>query len=428
MLTFNEKLLSQSREAENEAAEQFRQIEERAFLRQKKVLEAFREERVSAECFHSTSGYGYDDMGREVLDRVFARVFEAESAFVRHNILSGTHALTIALFGLLRPGDTMLAVTGTPYDTLQSVIGITGKQGTGTLIDYQIRYEEIPLTQDSKLQSQAILDRLKKGDVKMVYLQKSPGYSTRAPLGNHVVAEAVRLVKEAKSQAYVVVDNCYGEFCEDHEPPFYGADLCIGSLIKNPGGGMAECGGYLAGSKKAVDLCAQRYSAPGIGLEIGATLGNNKSMFKGIFYAPHTVAQALKSAVFAAALFRQMGYKVIPEANGDRFDIVQQILLEEGEKVEAFCKGLQSASPVDSHVVPIPWAMPGYQDPVIMAAGAFTQGASIELSADAPMRPPFAVYLQGGLTYESAKLGILAAAQEIFLTDNKTNQSTEGGK
>ena len=414
MLQFSEELMALSQETEGDLLPIFRAIDERAFLNQKKVLEAFREERVAAECFNPTTGYGYDDMGREVLDRIFARVFESEAAFVRHSILSGTHALTVGLFGLLRPGDTMLAVTGTPYDTLRSVIGIEGEAGSGSLKDFGIRYEEINLTEKSELDEKAILDRLAKGDVKMVHLQKSPGYSTRRPLSNKIVARAVELVKEAGSQAFVVVDNCYAEFCEEHEPCYYGADLCIGSLIKNPGGGMAECGGYLAGTKKAIELCAARWSCPGIGLEIGASLGSTKSMFKGIFYAPHTVAQALKTAVFSAALFEKMGYECIPRTEEARFDIVQQISLRSGDKVEAFCRGLQSASPVDSHVTPIPWAMPGYQDPVIMAAGAFTQGSSIELSADAPMREPFTVYMQGGLTWESAKLGILAAAEEVL--------------
>jgi len=419
MLYFNERLQKMAKETEAELREVFQQIDERAFWNQKKVLEAFREERVSTECFHGTTGYGYDDMGREVLDRIFARVFEAERAFVRHSILSGTHAITVALFGLLRPGDVMLAVSGTPYDTLQSVIGITGEEGNGSLKDFGVRYEEIALTEDSLPDTEAIAKRLKQGDVKMVYLQKSPGYSTRKPLGNDSVAAVVKTVREAGSHAFVVVDNCYGEFCEEHEPCYYGADLCIGSLIKNPGGGMAECGGYLAGTEKAVSLCAQRYSCAGIGLEIGATLGHTKSIYKGIFYAPHTVSQALKTAVFSAALFQKMGYGVIPEAAAPRYDIVQQIRLESGPKVEAFCRGLQSASPVDSHVTPIPWAMPGYQDEVIMAAGAFTQGSSIELSADAPMRDPFTVYMQGGLTYESAKLGILAAAEEVMKEENK---------
>ena len=412
MLNFSEALWALSREAEKDLAPVFQKIEETALIRQKKVLEAFREERVSTECFSPTTGYGYDDMGRDTLDRVFARVMEAESSFVRHSLLSGTHAITVALFGLLRPGDVMLSVTGTPYDTLRRVIGLAGKGG-GSLADYQIRYEEIPLNADSELDENAIRERLKQGPVKMVYLQKSPGYSTRKPLSNGAVKRAAELVKEAGSDAFVVVDNCYGEFCEEHEPCFYGAHLCIGSLIKNPGGGIAETGGYLAGTKKAVELCAQRWSCPGIGLEIGASLGHTKNMFKGLFYAPHTVSQALKTAVFAAALFEKLGYDVIPRAQEARFDIVQQILLKDAKKVESFCEGLQSASPVDSYVRPIPGDMPGYQDPVIMAAGAFTQGSSIELSADAPMRYPFTVYLQGGLTWESGKLGILAAAENV---------------
>lgn len=414
MLQFSDALMALSKETESELFPIFQKIDERAFLNQKKVLEAFREEKVATEYFNPTTGYGYDDMGREALDRIFARVFESEAAFVRHSILSGTHALTVGLFGLLRPGDTMLAVTGTPYDTLRSVIGIEGEEGSGSLKDFGIRYEEIELTKDSELNEEAILNRLAKSDVKMVYLQKSPGYSTRRPLSNQVVKKAAELVKKAGSKAFVVVDNCYAEFCEEHEPCYYGADLCIGSLIKNPGGGMAETGGYLAGTKKAVELCAARWSCPGIGLEIGASLGNTKAMFKGIFYAPHTVAQALKTAVYSAALFEKMGYTCIPRAEEARFDIVQQISLQSGNKVEAFCQGLQSASPVDSHVTPIPWAMPGYQDPVIMAAGAFTQGSSIELSADAPMRAPFTVYMQGGLTWESAKLGILSAAEKVL--------------
>ncbi len=414
MLQFSEALMVLSKETEADLFPIFQKIDERAFINQKKVLEAFREEKVATECFNSTTGYGYDDMGREVLDRIFARVFEAESAFVRHSILSGTHALTVGLFGLLRPGDTMLSITGTPYDTLRSVIGIEGKSGYGSLKDFGIHYEEINLTEESELDEKAILERLAKGDVKMVYLQKSPGYSTRRPLSNRIVEKAVQLVK---NRAFVVVDNCYAEFCEEHEPCYYGADLCIGSLIKNPGGGMAESGGYLAGTKKAIELCAARFSCPGIGLEIGASLGHTKSIFKGIFYAPHTVAQALKTAIYSAALFEKMGYECIPRANEARFDIVQQISLQSPDKVEAFCQGLQSASPVDSHVTPIPWAMPGYQDPVIMAAGAFTQGSSIELSADAPMRAPFTVYMQGGLTWESAKLGILAAAEKVMKTN-----------
>ncbi len=422
MIEITPSALRLAKETEAELREEFEKIDDMAFRNQRKILNAFREEKVSTECFNPTTGYGYDDMGRETLDRIWARVMESEAAFVRHSILSGTHALTVGLFGLLRPGDTMLAITGTPYDTLRSVIGITGEDGSGSLKDFGIRYEEIELKEDSSLDEDAIRRRLEQSDVKMVYLQKSPGYSTRKPLGNHVIKRAVEIVREMKSRAYVVVDNCYAEFCEEHEPPYYGADLCIGSLIKNPGGGMAESGGYLAGTKEAVEKCAQRYSCPGIGLEIGASLGHTKSIYKGLFYAPHTVAQALKTAVFSAGLFEKMGYDVIPSSKDPRYDIVQQISLKDGKKVEGFCKGLQSASPVDSHVTPIPWAMPGYQDEVIMAAGAFTQGSSIELSADAPMRYPFTVYMQGGLTYESGRLGILAAAEEVLAIEKQNSE------
>ena len=414
MLQFSEALMALSKETEADLFPIFREIDERAFLNQKKVLEAFREEKVSTECFNPTTGYGYDDMGREVLDRIFARVFEAEAAFVRHSVLSGTHALTIGLFGLLRPGDTMLAVTGTPYDTLRSVIGIEGEAGMGSLKDFGIHYEEINLTEKSELDEKAILDRLAKGGVKMVYLQKSPGYSTRRPLGNHVVKRAVELVKEAGSDAFVVVDNCYAEFCEEHEPCYYGADLCVGSLIKNAGGGIAQSGGYLAGSKKAIDLCSYRFTCPGTGLECGATLGQNENMYKGLFFAPHVVSQALKTAVFAAALFEKAGFIPLPRYNEKRLDIIQAFDLGSKEAIEKFCQGIQAGSPIDSFVTPEFWDMPGYDDQVIMAAGTFVSGASIELSADAPAREPYVVFMQGGLTYESGKLGVMTALEKVL--------------
>lgn len=415
MIYENEKLLALAEETEKDLSAVFKRIDKNAFDRQRKVLDAFRLEKVSTETFNPTTGYGYDDHGRETVDRVFARVFEAESAFVRHSIASGTHALTIALFGILRPGDVMLCVSGTPYDTLQSVIGLAGG-GSGTLRDFGIQYEQIALSEDSALDETAIEKRLKKGGVKMVYLQKSPGYSTREPLSNAVVSRLVALTKAIDPAVFVVVDNCYCEFCEEHEPCFYGADLAVGSLIKNAGGGIAESGGYLAGTKSAVDLCAQRLTCPGIGTEIGASLGMTKSLCKGIFYAPHTVAQALKSAAFAAGLMEKLGFETIPLSGAARFDIVQQICLKKGDLVEAFCRGLQAMSPVDSYVTPVPAPMPGYACDVIMAAGAFTQGASIELSADAPMRAPYTVYMQGGLTYESAKIGILEAAHQVIKT------------
>ncbi len=413
-LQFGDELLALARETERDLTERFRKIDALAFSRQKGVLEAFRAEKVSAACFAPSSGYGTDDLGRDTLDRVWARVYEAESAFVRHNLVSGTHTLSVGLFGLLRPGDVMLAVSGRPYDTLHGVIGLTGAKGQGSLLDFGVRYEEIDLTPKGLPDLGAIRARLAAGDVKMVYLQKSPGYSTRRPVGNRSVGDLRRLLDEVRSNALLVVDNCYAEFCEEHEPCYYGADLAMGSLIKNAGGGLADCGGYVAGKKDCVDLCAQRLTCPGIGAELGASLGQTKKIFQGLFYAPHTVAQALKTAAFAAGLFEKLGMTVIPGSREERFDIVQQISLADPDLVEAFCRGLQAASPVDSHATPVPAPMPGYADDVIMAAGAFTQGASIELSADAPMRPPYTVYLQGGLTYESAKLGILNAAQEVL--------------
>lgn len=414
MFDFEPRLIDLANEAELSLRDQFARIDALSYDRQKGVLSAFAEEQVSTACFAPSSGYGTDDLGRDTLDRVWARVFEAQSAFVRHNLVSGTHTITVALFGLLRPGDVMLSVSGTPYDTLHGVIGLSGKPGTGSLADFGVQYEEIALKEDGEIDLAAVKTRLLKGDVKMVYLQKSPGYSTRRPLGNEIVRALRALLDETGSRAILTVDNCYAEFCEEHEPPYYGADICMGSLIKNAGGGMAECGGYIAGKEEYVDLCAQRLTCPGIGTELGATLGMTKSIFKGLFYAPHTTAQALKAACFAAALFEKIGMRVIPGAGDPRFDIVQQISLNDPELVEAFCGGLQAASPVDSRATPVPSPMPGYEDQVIMAAGAFTQGASIELSADAPMRAPYTVYLQGGLTYESAKLGILNAAHAVL--------------
>lgn len=414
MFDFTPSLLALAADAENDLSEVFSALDELSFHRQKQVLTAFAEERVSAACFAPSSGYGTDDLGREVLDRVWAKVFDAEAALVRHNLVSGTHTIAVALFGLLRPGDVMLSVSGRPYDTLHGVIGLTEKQGQGSLIDFGVKYEEIDLKENGDIDLEAVRARLLKGDVRMVYLQKSPGYSTRRPIGNRSVAALRALLDAVGSRAVLTVDNCYAEFCEDREPPFYGADVCMGSLIKNAGGGMAECGGYIVGKEELIDLCAQRLTCPGIGGELGATLGMTKAMFKGLFYAPHTTAQALKTAAFAAAIFKRLGMRVIPDPKDARFDIVQQISLNEPRLVEAFCRGLQAASPVDSHAVPVPSPMPGYADEVIMAAGAFTQGSSIELSGDAPMRPPYTVYLQGGLTYESAKLGILNAAQAVL--------------
>ncbi len=408
-MNFSLKLQNAASAAEARVASLFQEIDERSFRHTARILEAFANHKVDAACFDSVSGYGYDDRGRETLDRVFAQVFECEEALVRHNFVSGTHALTVGLFGLLRPNDTLLCVTGAPYDTLDDVIGAKEKT-PGSLCDFGVRYKVVDL-KDGKLDYDAIFSALTP-EVKIVYFQRSRGYADRPTLTEEDFKTIFPLLRE-KTDAFLVVDNCYGEFVTDHEPTFYGADLIIGSLIKNAGGGMCETGGYLAGTHRAVSLCADRLTAPGLGGHVGATLGQNKNMFKGLFYAPHTTAQALKSALFGAALFEELGFDVSPTPEEHRSDIIQSVLLRDPQKVIAFCSGIQSMSPVDGYVTPLPAPMPGYAHDVIMAAGTFTQGASIELSADAPMREPYTVYLQGGLTYESAKLALLAAAEKL---------------
>ena len=402
-------------EAEKKLSDVFAKIDKTAEINTKKVIDAFREERVSDAMFASTSGYGYNDRGRDTLDKIYARVFVCESAFVRHSIASGTHALAIGLFGLLRTGDTLLSITGKPYDTLDEVIGIRGKDGCGSLKDFGIGYEQIDLLQNGLPDKEKIKQKLiELGDkVKVAFIQRSKGYLDRPTLSVEQIKELCDLVHK-NSNAYVFVDNCYGEFVETREPVAVGADIMAGSLIKNPGGGMAESGGYIAGTKEAVELCGYRYTAAGVGLEIGASLGNNKSMYKGLFYAPHTVAQATKTAALGAYVFENLGFKTEPRFNEERFDIIQQINCKTRENMIAFCRGIQYASPVDSFVNCEPWAMPGYSDEVIMAAGTFTQGSSLELSADGPVKPPYIVYMQGGLTYESGKLGIISAAEEVM--------------
>ncbi len=400
--------------SEKELSGAFERIEKTAFKNQMKVMDTFRKYKVSEAHFAGTTGYGYDDFGRDTLDKVYAEVFECESAFVRHNIISGTHCLTIGLFGLLRPGDTLLSATGKPYDTLEEVIGLRGERGKGSLFDFGVKYDEIPYDGGD-----IDLDELKKKlsadkSIKVVFIQRSKGYSLRKTLSAEEIGEAAKLVHSVSPDTFVVVDNCYGEFCDEHEPTYYGADICMGSLIKNPGGGMADCGGYIAGSARAVELCSYRLTSPGVGLEAGASLyGNTRNMFKGLFYAPHTVAQALKTAALCAKVFENMGYDVLPKPEEVRHCIIQTVQLGTKEKLLAFCRGIQSGAPVDSHVTPEPWDMPGYAVPVVMAAGAFVGGASIELSADAPCVEPYCVYMQGGLTYESGKLGVLFAAEEV---------------
>ena len=412
-MQFSPKLLSLAAEAEAALAGHFARIDGVSFANTSRVLDSFRTHRVSDAHFAGTSGYGYDDRGRETLDEIYADLFGAEAAFVRHSIVNGTQALTIGLFGLLRPGDIMLSAAGKPYDTLEEVIGIAGTPGNGSLADYGISYGQIEL-KDGKLDLEAIGKALAENkSIKVVFVQRSKGYLNRPTLSVAEIGELCTFVHE-HSNAFVMVDNCYGEFTETMEPTAVGADLIAGSLIKNPGGGMAESGGYLAGTAKAVELASYRLTTVGVGGEVGATLGQNKSMFKGFFYAPHTVKEALKTAMFAAYIFEKMGFDAEPRYDTPRHDIIQALNFKDPELLKAFCRGIQYGSPVDAYVTPEPWDMPGYTDQVIMAAGTFTSGASIELSADGPMRPPYTAFFQGGLTFESGKLGILSAAREVL--------------
>lgn len=412
---FSEKVLRLASEAEEALKEHFAAIDETSFRNTEKIINTFREFRVSDSMFASTSGYGYDDKGRDTLDEIWAKVMGAEKAFVRQGIVNGTHALTIGLFGLLRPGDMMISVAGKPYDTLDEVIGISGKAGNGSLRDFGIGYDETDL-KDGRLNFDAIEKKLDEygSAVKVIWVQRSKGYLNRRTLTVDEIGELCDFVHKKRPDVYVAVDNCYGEFVEDKEPTAVGADLAMGSLIKNPGGGMAEIGGYVAGTERAVELASYRLTTVGTGAEVGATLGVNKSFYKGLFYAPHTVAQALKTACLASYIFEKLGYGVEPRWNEKRSDIIQQIITGSPEGLLSFCRGIQAGSPIDAFVVPEAWATPGYSDKVVMAAGAFTQGSSIEMSADGPLRPPYTAYFQGGLTYESGRIGILSAAEEML--------------
>lgn len=415
-MLFSERIRTLAEEAEQNLMPLFSEIDRVSYRNTDRILDAFRAHRVSDAMFHSTSGYGYDDRGRDTLDAIWADVMGSEAAIVRHGIISGTHALTIGLFGILRPGDVMYSVAGKPYDTLEEVIGIAGTAGNGSLKDFGVQYEQTDLNDDGTFRLDEIgntLDRLGTR-VKMVFVQRSKGYLNRKTLSVEEIGRLISFVKNKIPDVYVVVDNCYGEFVEEREPTAVGADLIIGSLIKNPGGGMAETGGYLAGTRRAVELASYRMTSVGIGAEAGASMGQNKLMYKGLFYAPHTTAQALKTAHLAAYVFEKLGYTVFPKWDEPRHDIIQTVITGSAEQLCAFCRGIQKGSPVDAFVTPEPWQMPGYGDPVIMAAGAFTQGSSIELSADGPLREPYTVYFQGGLTYESGKIGILAAAQSLL--------------
>lgn len=403
-----------SAQAEEKAKSAFSAIDAITEYNQQKVLSAYIRHQVSETHFVPTTGYGYGDRGRDALDEILADIMGAEDALIRHSIVSGTHAITIALFGILRPGDTLLAVTGAPYDTLEKVIGHT-QPCAGSLAEYGVKYSQVELNEQELPDIPAIEAALKADpSVKMVHIQRSRGYNTRPSLTIDWIERICKAVKAIRRDVVIFVDNCYGEFVEMREPNEVGADLIAGSLIKNPGGGIAENGGYLCGTKECIELCSYRMTTPGLGREVGASLGHNRSLYMGLFQAPHVVGEALKTAVYAASLFSELGYAVSPTVNEQRADIIQTILLENADNLVAFCQGMQTGAPVDAFVVPEPWDMPGYTSPVIMAAGAFTMGASIELSADAPLREPYAAYMQGGLNYHSGKIGVLLAAQSML--------------
>lgn len=390
--------------------EQFDYIDEITEYNQLKIQKAFIECGVSESHFNTSTGYGYGDRGRETLDKVWAKVFGAEDALVRHNFTCGTHTLATALYGVLRPGDKMLCVTGTPYDTIHGVIGISG-EGMGSLKDFGITYDEVPLKNERP--DYDAIESAVDDSVTMVYIQRSRGYELRPSLSVAEIEKISSIAKKKNPSVIVMVDNCYGEFVEKREPTEAGADLIAGSLIKNAGGGIASTGGYIAGRADLVEKCAYRLTTPGLGREVGATLGHNRELFMGLFFAAHTVGEALKSAVFISALFESFGYDVTPKYDEIRHDIVQSLGLENPDSLVAFCQGIQSGSPVDSFVLPEPWDMPGYDSKVVMAAGAFTLGSSIELSADAPIREPYYAWIQGGLNFHSAKICALLAAQQM---------------
>ena len=410
----SDKTLKLVSEAEESIKEQFKRIENICEINQLRVMKAFADNRVSDSHFVATTGYGYDDLGRDTLDRVYADIMGAEDTLVRHNFISGTHTISTALFAVLRPNDILVSITGKPYDTLEEVIGIQGEAGNGSLKDFGVKYVQIDLKHDGTPDLEQIKFTLTHMNVKAVTIQRSKGYGWRPTYSAKDIGALIEFVKEISPETICIVDNCYGEFVETEEPTAYGADLIAGSLIKNPGGGLAPTGGYIAGKQKYVELCAYRLTSVGIGKEAGASLGFNRQMYQGLFMAPHVVSQALKAAVLCSAVFEKLGFEVDPKPNEIRHDIIQSIKFGDPDKVTAFCQGIQKGAPVDSFVTPEPWDMPGYSSQVIMAAGAFVQGASIELSADAPIKPPYIAYMQGGLTYESAKLGIMVAADKMI--------------
>lgn len=407
----SEPVYNYCKDIQNSLLDRFAEIDETAEYNQLKVLSAMRKNHVSEAHFAPTTGYGYDDLGREALEKVYADVFHTEAALVRPVIQCGTHALSIALFGNLRPGDELLSPVGKPYDTLDDIIGINPTPGS--LAEYGVKYRQVDLKEDFSFDYEGIKAALN-DKTKLVTIQRSKGYATRPTFSVEQIGELIAFIKKCKPDVTVMVDNCYGEFVERIEPSDVGADMVVGSLIKNPGGGLAPVGGYIAGTKKCVDMASYRMTCPGLGGEIGPSLGLNRTFFEGFFLAPTVTASALKGAIFAANIYEKLGFPVIPNATEPRYDIIQAVTLGTPEGLCAFCEGIQAASPVDSHVTPEPWDMPGYNDQVIMAAGTFVSGASIELSADGPMREPYAVYFQGGLTWAHAKYGIMMSLERMY--------------
>ncbi len=407
----DERILNIADKAEENCAAEFASIDRTARINGERVLKAFIDNKVSAACMNGTAGYGYGDLGRDTLDAVYAQVMGGEDALVRHSFVSGTHALTCALFGVLRSGDKLVSLTGAPYDTLEEVIGIRGK-GNGSLADFGVGYDQVELLPDGTPDLAEIFNKAK--DAKVAYIQRSRGYSLRPAFTVDGIAEMVKAAKGSNPDIIVMVDNCYGEFVESKEPLHAGADLIIGSLIKNPGAGIAETGGYIAGRSDLVEQCAYRLTCVGMGKEVGCSLNQNKLMYQGLFFAPEVVANALKTAAFTGEIMSLLGFKCFPEKGAKRGDIITAVLMKDKESLIAFCQGIQKGSPVDSFVIPEPWDMPGYDSQVIMAAGSFNTGSSIELSADAPLRDPFAAYVQGGLTFSAGRMGVLIALQEMF--------------
>ena len=407
-----EEILELSKEVEKEIQPQFEKIDKIKEFNSLKVLEAFQYCRLSEMHLHSSTGYGIDEIGRNKVEEIYARIFKTEDALVRAQLISGTHALAVTLFGLLRPGDTMLSISGAPYDTLQTAIGISKEESKSSLKTFGVKYEQIELLNDD-FDIKTIEERVAKNDIKLIEIQRSKGSSTRKSLTIDKIEKAIQAIRKVNKDVIIMVDNCYGEFVEEREPTEVGADIVVGSLMKNLGAGIATSGAYIAGKKDLIELCAERLTAPGVGKEIGPSLNQNTAFIKGLFFAPSVVASSVKTAVFASRILERLGYKVSPKFDEPRADIVQTIELGDAEKLIKFCQGIQMGSPIDSYVVPEPSDMGGYDDKVIMAAGTFTEGSTIELSCDGPIREPYIAYMQGGLTYEYGKLGILKALSAL---------------